>query len=128
MDSLILAHNHLKEVPADAFRSLTQLNSLELEGNQITQVDKDGFKGLEGEFFFILHLKYFQNKTKSFLENLQYLRLGDNKIKSVPSEALRILHRLRHLDLRNNEIHVIADDAFTGFGDSLTFLNLQKNE
>lgn len=52
MDSLILAHNRLKEVPADAFTSLAQLNSLELEGNQITQVDKDGFKGLEGKFGF----------------------------------------------------------------------------
>lgn len=61
-------------------------------------------------------------------ENLQYLRLGDNQIHTIPSEALRPLHRLRHLDLRNNNINVLAEDAFTGFGDSLTFLNLQKNE
>lgn len=63
-----------------------------------------------------------------FTENLQYLRLGDNNINAIPSEALRPLHRLRHLDLRNNNINVLADDAFTGYGDSLTFLNLQKNE
>lgn len=63
-----------------------------------------------------------------FTENLQYLRLGDNNIHAIPSEALRPLHRLRHLDLRNNNINVLADDAFTGYGDSLTFLNLQKNE
>lgn len=61
-------------------------------------------------------------------ENLQYLRLGDNNIQSIPSEALRPLHRLRHLDLRNNNISFIQEDAFTGYGDSLTFLNLQKNE
>lgn len=63
-----------------------------------------------------------------FSENLQYLRLGDNNIHTIPSEALRPLHRLRHLDLRANNISVIADDAFSGFGDSITFLNLQKNE
>lgn len=56
------------------------------------------------------------------------MRLGDNNINAIPSEALRPLHRLRHLDLRNNNINVLADDAFTGYGDSLTFLNLQKNE
>lgn len=61
-------------------------------------------------------------------ENLQYLRLRDNNLHEIPSEALRRLHRLRHLDLRANNITVIAEDAFTGYGDSITFLNLQKNE
>jgi len=59
--------------------------------------------------------------------NLQYLRLGDNKLDSIPSKALSRLHRLRHLDLRANNITSIAEDAFNGFGDSITFLNLQKN-
>lgn len=60
-------------------------------------------------------------------ENLQYLRLGDNNLHSVPSDALRRLHRLRHLDLRSNNITVLPEDTFTGYGDSITFLNLQKN-
>lgn len=63
-----------------------------------------------------------------FVENLQYLRLGDNNLHSIPSDSLRRLHRLRHLDLKANNISHIAEDAFTGFGDSITFLNLQKNE
>lgn len=63
-----------------------------------------------------------------FTENLQYLRLGDNNLHDIPSEALRRLHRLRHLDLRANNITVITEDAFTGYGDSITFLNLQKNK
>lgn len=49
LDSLILAHNQLAEVPANVFSHLTLLNSLELEGNQITHVDKDAFSGLEGK-------------------------------------------------------------------------------
>lgn len=61
-------------------------------------------------------------------ENLQYLRLGDNNIHQIPSESLRPLHRLRHLDLRSNNITAIPEDAFTGYGDSITFLNIQKNE
>lgn len=64
----------------------------------------------------------------SFAENLQYLRLGDNDLHQIPSDSLRSLHRLRHLDLRSNNISYIPEDAFAGYGDSITFLNLQKNE
>jgi Leucine-rich repeat (LRR) protein len=64
----------------------------------------------------------------SISENLQYLRLGDNNLHIIPSDALRPLHRLRHLDLRSNNISVISEDAFVGYGDSITFLNIQKNE
>lgn len=64
----------------------------------------------------------------TFVENLQYLRLGDNDLHQIPSEALKPLHRLRHLDLRSNNISIILEDAFVGYGDSITFLNLQKNE
>lgn len=55
LDSLVLAHNQLREVPQRVFSHLTLLMSLELEGNQITHIDPDGFIGLEGEcaFFFL---------------------------------------------------------------------------
>lgn len=46
----------------------------------------------------------------------------------IPSDALRQLHRLRHLDLRSNNITVVSEDALVGYGDTITFLNLQKNE
>ena len=76
-------------------------------------------------------IKYFFTKKLQvliiFTENLQYLKLGDNNLHLVPSDALRRLHRLRHLDLRANNISVLMEDAFTGYGDSITFLNLQKN-
>lgn len=52
LDSLILAHNQLSKVPANVFSHLPLLNSLELEGNQITYVDKDAFAGLEGKLFY----------------------------------------------------------------------------
>lgn len=75
------------------------------------------------------YIKKFDAETTLFFpENLQYLRLGDNNIHTIPTEALKPLHRLRHLDLRANNISFIAEDAFAGFGDSITFLNLLKNE
>jgi Leucine-rich repeat (LRR) protein len=48
LDSLILGHNQLKEVPARAFSHLTLLNSLELDGNHIAHIHSEAFLGLEG--------------------------------------------------------------------------------
>jgi Leucine-rich repeat (LRR) protein len=48
LDSLILGHNQLKEVPARVFSQLALLNSLELDGNHITFIDPEAFLGLEG--------------------------------------------------------------------------------
>lgn len=58
LDSLILAHNQLSKVPENVFSHLTLLNSLELEGNQITYVDKDAFAGLEGRSNVIFCYKF----------------------------------------------------------------------
>lgn len=49
---MILAHNMITTVPANVFSHLTLLNSLELEGNKISVIDKDAFKGLEGGLSF----------------------------------------------------------------------------
>lgn len=58
MDALILAHNQLTQVPAGVFRHLNQLNSLELEGNQIAYIDKDAFAGLEGTYIDRMNCMY----------------------------------------------------------------------
>lgn len=46
---LILAHNYIKHIPAKVFRHLPLLNSLELDGNQISHIDEEAFFGLEGK-------------------------------------------------------------------------------
>lgn len=48
---LILAHNYIKHIPANVFQDLPELNSLELDGNQISQIDEMAFNGLEGKKF-----------------------------------------------------------------------------
>lgn len=44
----------ITSVPANVFSQLNLLNSLELEGNKIVDIDKDAFKGLEG--FYLLQV------------------------------------------------------------------------
>jgi Leucine-rich repeat (LRR) protein len=50
LDTLILGHNQLREVPARVFSHLILLSSLELEGNHITYIDPEAFLGLEGSY------------------------------------------------------------------------------
>lgn len=52
---LILAHNYLKHIPAKVFRHLPLLNSLELDGNQISHIDEEAFFGLEGKYLNFEH-------------------------------------------------------------------------
>lgn len=85
LDSLILAHNQLTSVPANVFRHLTLLSSLELEGNNIAYVDKDAFAGLEGGYSLIV-----DNKSKSTLlyttfKRNTYKRSTQTLIPSMPS-------------------------------------------
>jgi Leucine-rich repeat (LRR) protein len=58
LDSLILGHNHLKQIPARVFSHLTLLNSLELDGNQIAHIDPEAFLGLEGLYNQLSYLKF----------------------------------------------------------------------
>lgn len=53
---LILAHNYIKTIPAKVFRHLPLLNSLELDGNQISHIDVEAFYGLEGNIFFFYNM------------------------------------------------------------------------
>jgi len=56
LDMLILAHNYIKHIPAKVFRHLPLLNSLELDGNQISHIDDEAFVGLEGKNKILLNL------------------------------------------------------------------------
>ncbi|XP_026681002.1 leucine-rich repeat-containing G-protein coupled receptor 4-like [Diaphorina citri] len=113
--------NQKIQVPSDALRPLDRLRHLDLRANNITSLSDDTFSHF-GDSITFLNLQ-----KNGLAENLQYLRLGDNNLHEVPSDALRPLDRLRHLDLRANNITSLSDDTFSHFGDSITFLNLQKN-
>ncbi|GFS57039.1 uncharacterized protein TNIN_497541 [Trichonephila inaurata madagascariensis] len=59
--------------------------------------------------------------------SLEWLKLGDNQLSSIPAEPLRRLKKLRQLDLRQNRIDRITEDDFKHYGRTLKFIYLQKN-
>lgn len=76
-----LRFNHIKEVPSNAFKGLTQLHSIFLNENQITTIHDNAFSGLPG---------------------LRYLYLNQNHIKNIAGNAFVNLTRLERLWVERN--------------------------
>ncbi|XP_063902125.1 leucine-rich repeat-containing protein 15-like isoform X4 [Zophobas morio] len=102
---LNLAHNSIRSVDNEVFAGLTSLLTLELQGNQLTTVDRQYFVGLE---------------------MLSYLDLSENFLVSLEKDLFKDLKNLKHLCLNGNHIHDIPPNLFSGLK-ALTFLDLSKN-
>jgi len=84
LQTLILADNALSTLPTNSFRSLALLETLDLRGNHLEQLDVDVFH--DGP------------------PRLSHLLLTDNQLSSIPYQQLSSLHMLRTLDLASNNI------------------------
>lgn len=102
---LNLARNVIREIPDGTFQDLEQLKSLNLNGNLLTKVNGHTFLGLE--------------------ESLEYLHLGQNKIRSLSGPSLA-LAKLVYLDLSENSFSELPWTQFTQVP-NLRHLNLSHN-
>ncbi|XP_067092712.1 leucine-rich repeat, immunoglobulin-like domain and transmembrane domain-containing protein 2 [Osmerus mordax] len=98
--------SYFTEIPRGAFLSLTALESLWLNFNDITVMNVNFLEGMG---------------------NLTELRLQGNKLRSVPWTAFKATRALKILDLKHNFLDVLPEHAFK-FLLSLTFLDLSFNK
>lgn len=61
-------------------------------------------------------------------ESLKWLKMADNNIRDIPTEALRGMHKLQEFDFKKNNITILKDDAFEMFGKTVKFVYLQSNQ
>ena len=54
-------------------------------------------------------------------ETLKHLVLSKNKLSAVPTQAIRHLRNLEHLNLNENQIITLENEAFTGLNKVLCF-------
>ncbi|XP_039988719.1 leucine-rich repeat-containing G-protein coupled receptor 5-like [Xiphias gladius] len=125
---LWLDDNFLTEVPVLALSSLTELQALTLALNNISFIPDRAFTALSQ--LLVLHLhdnRIHSLGPRSFngLYKLETLDLSFNRINSFPT-AVRSLVSLRALNLQNNHIPVVPDNAFTG-NPSIETINIQNN-
>lgn len=81
-------------LPSDAFSGLPQLETLDLRGNGLVEIDPTVFR--DG------------------MPRLTRVLLGDNLLELIPYEAMAPLKQLRYLDLQDNLIHTMMADPYPG--------------
>ena len=59
---------------------------------------------------------------------MQWIKLGHNHLKEIPTMALRNMTGLRELDVRGNNITRVEKDAFATYNNNIRFLYLMKNQ
>ncbi|RWS30041.1 chaoptin-like protein [Leptotrombidium deliense] len=129
LKSLSITNSKLKSVPQSAISVLKELQSLDFDTNDISEVESYAFYGLP-----LVSLNLQRNKISSLLEysfgglenSLEELVLINNKLVNFPLTALRRLRKLSTLKLLGNEIREISDDGFTRFT-ALQNLDLNSN-
>ncbi|XP_041938307.1 leucine-rich repeat, immunoglobulin-like domain and transmembrane domain-containing protein 2 [Alosa sapidissima] len=99
-------NSHLTEIPQRSFSSVSALESLWLNFNDITLMN---IKSLEG------------------LTNLTELRLEGNKLRSIPWTAFQDTPNLKILDLKHNRLDVLPESALRHLS-GLTYLDLSFNQ
>ncbi|XP_017570790.1 leucine-rich repeat, immunoglobulin-like domain and transmembrane domain-containing protein 2 [Pygocentrus nattereri] len=101
-----IENSHLTEIPQRAFSTVSALESLWLNFNDITLMN---IKSLEG------------------LHNLTELRLQGNKLRSIPWTAFQDTPNLKILDLKHNRLDVLPEYALRHLP-ALTYLDLSFNQ
>ncbi|XP_028893963.2 toll-like receptor 6 [Zeugodacus cucurbitae] len=115
---LNLRHNQLENIAADTFAPMNNLHTLLLSHNRLKYLDAYALNGLyvlsllslDNNALIGVHPEAFRNCS-----SLQDLNLNGNQLKTVPL-ALRNMRLLRTVDLGENMITVLEDNAFKGLG------------
>jgi Leucine-rich repeat (LRR) protein len=139
----------LKRLAIDTFKSLVNLETVDLRGCAVSEIDPDAFSCLQNlrnldlsknsltSFSMSqmpvnlehLNLSFnmfdsiedvFKNKTDKINSKLTTLGLSDSRIKSLPANSFPGLQALRSLDLSGNWLSETSDEAFKGL------VNLRK--
>ncbi|KAI8501221.1 PREDICTED: slit homolog 2 protein-like [Branchiostoma belcheri] len=104
--NIFLGNNDIREIPTDAFNTLSSVENLYLNNNPLTRLPPDAFRGLTA---------------------LQKLDLGECQIATIEDNAFRGLTELTDLVLDTNQIKSVSLSTFQGLR-SLDSLNLRMNQ
>ncbi|PAV59607.1 hypothetical protein WR25_05208 [Diploscapter pachys] len=102
---LDLRNNLLRQIPFLALKDVANLNSINLESNNISLL---------------------QSHPEVRFENEISLLLRNNKIKTLDGHSFRSFKRIKDLDISYNQIHLIEQDTFESIS-SLSSLDLSYN-
>lgn len=123
-------HLPVQRLDNEALRAQTQLESLDLSGNNIGNIAPGTFRGLRALRLLDLSvnaLRTVEDDAFEGLDALETLRLRDNNILAVPASALGRLPRLRTLSLDYNRLAVVSADLLRAVSERAGDLGLARN-
>ncbi|XP_017770923.1 PREDICTED: chaoptin isoform X2 [Nicrophorus vespilloides] len=132
LQDLDLSNNRLKSMPDTCFHFLKKLRKLDLQDNVIEEVHKGTFQGdihsnLEEIYLSFNQIKSIQQHTFVDLSSLEQLHLDDNVIVNLERRSFMNLENLKRLNLKGNDINTISYEAFQNLPE-LEDLDLAYNE
>ncbi|KAM3862289.1 nyctalopin [Diretmus argenteus] len=127
--SISMDHNNISFITPGAFKGLPNLVELKMANNEyISYLHTRTFSGLKKLMRLDLSdCNLFNIPDRIFLEQLALKELFciQNKFRSIPS-AFRGMENLTHIYLERNKIEAVAYNSLLGLG-GLKYLNLQEN-
>ena len=129
LGELYLPKNQLQKSPRKALQNLEKLKVLDLSDNQIVDVSRDDFTGLEDSLQILSladnYISIFQLETFSGFQHLQRLDLKGNSILTVVPLSTGNM-KLGHLILADNSLDRIPFNSLAQMR-SLSTINLANN-
>ncbi|XP_012061414.1 PREDICTED: chaoptin [Atta cephalotes] len=131
LQHLDLSNNKIQSLSATSFHFLKRIKRIELQDNEIDSILKGTFQGdihstLEEINFAFNQVRDLQTHTFIDLSALMTINLEDNTIERIEKRAFINMNRLKYINLRGNKIKDITDEAFQNLPD-LEFLDLAYN-
>ena len=129
LERLELGGNQLAGLPGDVFYDLSRLNTLNLHGNDLVGLRANVFAGLSSLEVLRLgdnNLAALDVSLFAGLSRLGWLDLASNRLTALPSWVFRGLANLKRLDLQGNQLTALPVDIFVGLG-KLVALHLERN-
>ncbi|XP_069028559.1 leucine-rich repeat transmembrane protein FLRT2 [Embiotoca jacksoni] len=129
LKELRLDENRIAVIAEEAFRNVTHLERLQLDGNLLT--DEGISPGTFQDLVTLRELSLARNSLTyppPFLpvEVLVKLNFQENQINQIPVRAFAGLHKLERLDISNNQLQSLTQDVFDGLV-SLRQLTVRNN-
>uniref|UniRef100_A0A914WNM6 Leucine-rich repeat-containing protein let-4 n=1 Tax=Plectus sambesii TaxID=2011161 RepID=A0A914WNM6_9BILA len=132
LQSLLITHNNLTELPSAALGGMSALLTLDLSNNSIADLEnRQAFRNVPKLYDLNLANNRICDVQKAVFDDIkdtiQTLNLGRNCLKTVPASAIRGFKQILALHLHNNEIAILEPLAFMNLP-LLNLINLAGNQ
>lgn len=130
LNSLNIQKQQIKQIRQNTFERATNLKILDLAYNEISTLGKDSFRGayhLVDLFLFNNTLQKIDQDTFTYLKNLKSLELQCNRLEVIPKRLFYSLVNLNELYMHKNQIQFLDRDLFKN-NFVLTKLSLSNNK